>query len=98
MIDGMKRTARSDMASGIDLETWRSRERKTYEELATALRVSTPAQARRYAMGERWPDPDLIDRIAQISNGEVTLLALHQRRSGWLRRNKNARRSSVCAY
>ncbi|MEL6374610.1 MAG: helix-turn-helix transcriptional regulator [Pseudomonadota bacterium] len=72
----------------LDLDAWRVREGLTYEALADEIGVSGASQARRYAIGERWPDPDIINRIIKMSGGAISLLALHHRRTQFLRQKR----------
>lgn len=71
----------------LDLETWRVREGLTYEALADAIGVLGAATARRYALGERWPDAEVIERISRATEGAVGVLAMHRRRLAWCRAN-----------
>lgn len=84
--------ASETMRHPLDLEAWRKREGLTYDALGVMIGVHPATQVTRYAVGARWPDPDLIDRIAAATGGEVTLFALHRRRAAWLRENGGPRR------
>lgn len=90
--------APDDDDRGIDLEAFRLREGMTFDGLAVAIGVSNASQARRYAIGERWPDPDVIERIEAVTDGAVTLFALHRRRAQWLREHGAPRRVPVTEY
>lgn len=52
------------------------RGKRTLADLAEELGTS-PASLFRIEAGEQWPGPDLISRIVEISNGEVTANDLH---------------------
>lgn len=82
----------------LDLDQYRERVGLSYDELATAIGVGTASQARRYALGERWPPPEVIDRILDVSCGAVTLHALHQRRAKWMRAHGRPRRVPVVRH
>jgi transcriptional regulator with XRE-family HTH domain len=71
----------------VDLETWRIREGLTYEALADAIGLPSTVTARRYAIGERWPEAEVIERIARATDGAVGVLAMHRRRLAWCRAN-----------
>jgi hypothetical protein len=86
---------RDDRQSGLDLEAFRVREGLTYDQLAAGIGVPHASQARRYAMGERWPDPDVMDRVVAYSDGAVSVLAMHIRRTKWVRENKPVKRVPV---
>lgn len=82
----------------LDLEAYRQREGLTYEALATEIGVGHASQARRYALGERWPEPDTLDRVVALSCGAVSILAMHHRRAAWLREHRGVRRVPVETY
>lgn len=88
----------SGVPEGLDLEAFRVREGLTYERLAAEIGVGRASQARRYAMGERWPDPDILDRIVAVTEGAVSILAMHRRRAAWLREHRGIRRVPVDMY
>lgn len=69
----------------MDLEAWRVREGLTYDALAPLIGVTVASQARRYALGARWPDPDVMERIEAVTAGAVSVLAMHRKRTEWLR-------------
>ena len=71
----------------VDLETWRVREGLTYEALAELVCLPSTVTARRYALGERWPDAEVIERITRATDGAVGVLAMHRRRLAWCRAN-----------
>lgn len=89
---------RSEVSEGLDLEAFRVREGLTYERLAADIGVAHASQARRYAMGERWPDPDILDRIVAVTEGAVSILAMHRRRAAWLREHRGIRRVPVTCH
>jgi len=93
-----KLTADRVFESNLDLEAFRVREGLTYERLATEIGVSHAAQARRYALGERWPEPDVVERVVAISDGAVSILAMHRRRAAWLKEHRGSRRVPVKTY
>lgn len=84
--------------SGLDLETWRIREGLSYGALAGLLDKKQATEARRFALGERWPDPDVIDRIVAVTGGAVSVHALHRRRAAWLRKARNGRPKRVTVH
>lgn len=77
---------------GLDLETWRQREGLTFQQLASEIGTPSASQARRYALGERWPDPDVIETIKRVTLGEVTIFAMHRRRTQWFKHHGGIRR------
>ncbi len=91
----------------LDLDTWRTREGLSWEQVAALMagddperpvcRVST-CSIRRFGIGERWPDPDIIERLEEITGGEVTVLGLHRRRAEWLKASGRPRRVPVCLH
>lgn len=69
----------------LDLEEFRVWRGLTYDALAKLIPFSTARQARRYCLGERWPDPETIERILAITDRAVSLERMHQSRLAWLR-------------
>lgn len=69
---------------GIDLETWRTKNRLTLTVLAERLGCSV-TQARRYCIGEKMPEDDALDTIIAVTGGEVDMYALHLKRQQWRR-------------
>jgi transcriptional regulator with XRE-family HTH domain len=84
--------------AGLDLETWRTREGLSYQALADLIGETRATQARRYAIGERWPDPDTLDRIVAVTEDAVSVLAMHRRRATWMNENGRPRRVTVHTY
>lgn len=83
---------------GLDLETWRRAQRSrtglpmSYQDLADRIGVSTAMQARRFALGHAWPrDPDVPGRIVRVTQGEVTVFAMWQRRAQFCRQQRKER-------
>jgi transcriptional regulator with XRE-family HTH domain len=76
-----------DVEVVVDLETWRVREGLTYEALADVVGLPSTVTARRYALGERWPDAEVVERITRATDGAVGVLAMHRRRLAWCRAN-----------
>ena len=66
-------------------------------QLATQFGINV-TQAWRYAQGAAWPDADVVDHIVAIANGDISVLAMHQRRSRWLREKRGGRRVPVTVY
>lgn len=85
-------TTAAVLKQDLDLDAWRRREGLTWERLAEAIEVQGAAMARRYALGERWPDPETLDRIEAVSHGDVTVLAMHLRRKAWMKQRGGPRR------
>lgn len=88
----------------LDLDTWRQREQLTWQQVADLMAGDVPghpavdvsAQSmRRFGLGLRWPEADVIDRIAAITGGEVTVVSLHMRRAQWLKSSGRPRRVPV---
>lgn len=80
---------RETAAPGIDLALWAEREGLTPGAVAVALSSRgesvSMSTVRRIMRGERWPDADMIERIVDLTGGDVTLFALHRKRAAWLR-------------
>ena len=70
---------------GADLEEHRIKAGLTYESLAASLGLKSPSQARRYALGERWPPVEVLDRALALSGGAVSVSAMHRRRAQFMR-------------
>ena len=64
----------------VDLESFRQSRGMTYAELASLLGISQARQASAYARGEKWPRPELLQRIIDRTGGEVSVDAMHQTR------------------
>jgi transcriptional regulator with XRE-family HTH domain len=64
----------------LDLEEYRRAERLTYWELAELLGLTQNRHAMRWALGESWPDADKLQRIVEVTQGLVTVEAMHRRR------------------
>lgn len=88
----------------VDLDTWRKRENLTWPALADLVTGPDPAHPavpvtaqtlRKYGLGMLWPDPDLIERIAVITGGEVTVASLHMKRAEWLKAHGRPRRVRI---
>lgn len=71
---------------GMDLETWRTANGLTLEELGSKLGCST-SQARRYCQGETALRDEALERAVEITQGALDLYAQHLVRLSWLRRN-----------
>lgn len=67
----------------MDLETFRTRRRLSYKELADLIGVSQPKQARSYALGHAWPRAAQVQKILSACKG-VTVAGMHRRRVDFL--------------
>ena len=56
----------------MKLETWLSGSNKTIAQFRKELGVSSIATTYRYLRGERIPRPEIMRRISEITNGQVT--------------------------
>jgi hypothetical protein len=75
----------------MDLEQYRIANDWTYEHLARQLNLTHRAVARDYALGKRWPHPDRVDEFLKVTDGKVTLEAMHRRHANYVRsRSVNA--------
>ncbi len=84
MADGMARE--SDVsAPEMDLAEWRERRGLTWHQLAGMFGGSGTSQARRIAIGAVQADPRDIERIREVTGGEVGVFAMHQRRLAYIR-------------
>ena len=68
----------------FDLDAYRHERGLTYAQLAAKLGLTQRRHAMRWARGESWPDADKLQRIVEITNGEVTVEALHKKRLAFL--------------
>lgn len=75
-------------AGGIDLESYRQETGETYQALGARIGVPDPGQVRRYALGMRWPGPEVAEQIVLASRGRVTIAAMHARHLSWVREHR----------
>jgi len=68
----------------LDLEQYRRAHNLSYERLRQQLGLSSRRRAMAWATGETWPDADRLQRIFDVTEGEVTLTAMYQRRLKFL--------------
>lgn len=68
----------------LDFDEYRQDRGLTYAQLADKLGLTQRRHAMRWARGESWPDADKLQRIVEITNGEVTVEAMHKRRLAFL--------------
>lgn len=73
----------------IDLEQYRIEKGWSYERLASELGLTQRRHARRWALGETWPDADRLAKIFRVTANVVTLQAMYERRLVWLFNRKN---------
>jgi len=69
---------------GLDLDQYRRAHNLSYEKLGQQLGLSSRRRAMAWATGETWPDADRLQRIFDITEGEVTLNAMYRRRLKFL--------------
>jgi transcriptional regulator with XRE-family HTH domain len=72
----------------MDLEEFRQSEGLSYRGLAAFLGLTQGRHAMRWATGERWPDADKLQHIKDLTDGAVTIEAMHRRRLKWLTENR----------
>ena len=72
----------------FDLDQYRQDRGLTYAQLAEKLGLTQRRHAMRWARGESWPDADKLQRIVEITQGEVTVEAMHKRRLAFLASQK----------
>ena len=84
MADGIAREVDAP-APEIDLAEWRERQGLTWQQLAEIFGWSGTSQARRIAIGAVQADPRDIERIREVTGGQVGIFALHQRRLAYIR-------------
>lgn len=68
----------------LDLEQYRLENGLSYAKLAEKIGLRQSRHAMRWALGESWPDADKLQRIVEITDGAVTIDAMHRRRLGHL--------------
>lgn len=76
------------MCMNYDLEQFRRAKKWSYPRLAVLLGLTQRRHARRWALGEAWPDADKLQRIVDLTDGQVTIEAMHKRRLKWLSENR----------
>jgi hypothetical protein len=66
---------------GYDLNGYRLLKGWSNRELTLAMGFSQKAEAlvAKYALGKRWPPPHVIDRVIEVSKGQITVAAMHRR-------------------
>ena len=75
----------------MDLEDFRQSEGLSYRGLAAFLGLTQGRHAMRWATGERWPDADKLQHIMDLTDGVVTIEAMHKRRLKWLAENRGVK-------
>ena len=73
-----------------DLEAYRSAHKMSYATLAKHIGVSQARTAYSYALGMQWPSSERLQRILDVTGGEVTVDAMHKRRLQWVTSQKVA--------
>jgi len=73
----------------IDLEDWRIERGLNHEQSGERLGCSA-SQAGRYALGADPIAGEVLERVLEISDGQVDVFALHRRRMAYLRDHANA--------
>jgi hypothetical protein len=72
----------------MSLHEFMKRRRLSYRGLAKLLGLGeapgSAKQAHRWVRGEAWPPVAIVDRVLDVTRGEVTLYALHKQRRDWL--------------
>lgn len=68
----------------MDLETYKTSNELSYDELARQIGVTQAKQARAYALGHQWPRSAQLQKILKACGG-VTVEAMHDRRMRFLR-------------
>jgi transcriptional regulator with XRE-family HTH domain len=61
----------------IDLKTWRTKRELTQAQVAEMIGTVVP-NVSRIETGNQWPGPELMARIEEATNGEVTASAILQ--------------------
>ena len=61
----------------IDLKTWRTQREFTQAQVAELIGTNVP-NVSRIETGNQWPGPELMARIEEATNGEVTASAILQ--------------------
>lgn len=74
-----------------DLEQFRHAKKWSYARLAIFLGLTQRRHAMRWALGEAWPDADKLQRIVDLTGGQVTIEAMHRRRLKWLAEHRGVR-------
>lgn len=75
----------SAICCGMDLEAYRQSANLTFEKLKELMNVKSVSQMRRLCLGEELLRDHRLDRAIEISGGQVTAFAVHQRRMAYLR-------------
>lgn len=79
------RMSEHSLGMGLDLETYRRAKGLSYRQLVALIGSNHASRTRSWAIGEVWPDADVLKTIVEVTGGEVTLDAMHEKRLQWLR-------------
>ena len=76
---------RNQYVMGIDLDTWRRKQKMSWDKLAkiVGLPITT---VRRFALGMATIATERVDTILTVTHGEVDLYAMHRKRMDYIRR------------
>ena len=80
--------ATSRASADMDLESYKQAEGMTWHQVAMLIGATSPRQARAWALGSERPSSCRADHIETVTQGRVTVHAMHLRRLAWERANK----------
>jgi hypothetical protein len=72
----------------MDLEAFKENKGWGWRPLADFLGYKSHNRVRAWALGTAWPDADAQERIVSLTDGAVTIEAMHRRRLKWLTENR----------
>ena len=75
----------------MDLEQWRIARGLTYRQLAELLGIPSTSQAQRIALGHEAARTERVEIIRMVTDEQVSLFSMHQRRMAWLRESGKLR-------
>jgi transcriptional regulator with XRE-family HTH domain len=71
--------------SAMLLKQWRLTRKMTMRECAELLKLSDARSYQRYEAGSQWPGAVMIEHIVAMTEGDVTIVDLHNQRLTYLK-------------
>jgi transcriptional regulator with XRE-family HTH domain len=75
----------------MNLEEYRVAKGLSYRKLGALINYSHASRVRLWCLGENYPDADVLEKIFEATDGEVTVEAMYRQRLMYVKRVKYGR-------